>query len=237
MGASSTFDARLAGASLLRNASYWRGDEGSAWRDAAGLAGRRRSASGSSCGVRRAFVTQLSGEPFVPLAVCLARQLRVHRSACPLIVVYDDVTAGRNLSRASLDKLSREAVRSSLDRLVPLSSLIARAYADPSVAWPHITEAPSVKMPVSRRDTSPGGITSGSARSVADQHHQRLLPSSQRKNRFVGAANKYWLWALTEYEKLVRVPRAPAVQPAARSNSHARPRANPRKQALSSRSH
>ena len=201
----SSYDARLAASPLLRNASYWRGT-GTAWRDAAvGTDGGPRT----SCGERLAFVTQLSGEPFVPLALCLARQLRAQGSVCPLLLVYDDVTEGRNLSRASLDLLKRDTVGSTRgDRLVPLSSLIARAYADPAVAWPLVpAEGPATSVPRSPSLSSDSGYQHQQLPPQPQpqhQHQHQRLASSQRKNRFLGAANKYWLWALTDYERLVR---------------------------------
>ena len=164
MVGASGYDARLAASPLLRNASYWRGT-GTAWRDAAvGTDGGPRT----SCGERLAFVTQLSGEPFVPLALCLARQLRAQGSVCPLLLVYDDVTEGRNLSRASLDLL--DTVGSTRgDRLVPLSSLIARAYADPAVAWPLVpAEGPATSVPRSPSLSSDSGY-----------QHQQLPPQPQ----------------------------------------------------------
>jgi hypothetical protein len=91
---------------------------------------------------------------------------------------------------------------------VPLSSLIARAYADPAVAWPLVpAEGPATSAPRSPSLSSDSGYQHQQLPPQPQpqhQHQHQRLASSQRKNRFLGAANKYWLWALTDYERLVR---------------------------------
>ena len=108
------------------------------------------------------------------LALCLHQQLKLHASACRLLIVHDDVTPGRNLSSASLSRLS-----TAVD-LMPLSRLMARAFAsrDPAIAW-------NLERHVERQSTM-------IQQTSRDARHNRLL----------GASNKYWLWALTEYEKV-----------------------------------
>ena len=185
-----SYDARLSTTPYLKNASYWRG-AGAAWSAA-------NAAAASSAPCPGAFATQLSGENYVPLALCLHRQLLQHKSRCPLLVVVDDVTAGRNLSQASFSSL-RIAVGAS--QVVPLSSLVARAFAEPEAAWPPPSQFSGIGGIVGGgggggKSSSSNSSSLGCATINSNQHQCGSLASSQRKNRFLGAANKYWLWAL-----------------------------------------
>lgn len=163
----SSFDARLAKAPYLRNASYWRG-QGRAWEAAAHAASGAYSfgaAAATAPPCPGAFATQLSGEKYVPLALCLQRQLQRHRSRCPLLVIFDDVTPGRNLSATSLRRLGSALGGDS--RLVPLSSLVARAFADPRVAWPPSEEAGGNSSAGLTAATTGCELRGGGTRSVA----------------------------------------------------------------------
>eukprot|EP00966_Prymnesium_polylepis_P208434 4828941-Prymnesium_polylepis.1 len=77
------------------------------------------------------FVTQVSGDAYVPLVLCLKTQLERVQSLCPLLVVVDDRSV-RRLSQASLEDL---VARLGDRNVLMLSSLVSRALATPGVAW------------------------------------------------------------------------------------------------------
>ena len=72
----------------------------SAWRD---LALR----SPSECGVDAAFATFVSGDKYVPGAVCLRRSMLAAGNRCPMDLIYDDRVAQRNLSAVAWQTLAR----------------------------------------------------------------------------------------------------------------------------------
>ena len=71
----------------------------SAWRD---LALR----SPSECGVDAAFATFVSGDKYVPGAVCLRRSMLAAGNRCPMDLIYDDRVAQRNLSAVAWQTLA-----------------------------------------------------------------------------------------------------------------------------------
>ena len=77
------------------------------------------------------WVTQVSGEAHARQAICLAGQLARQRSICPLLVVHDDLNAAERLSSHTLKLLTTR-----IGRVVPLSSLIERAFNDVRLPMP-----------------------------------------------------------------------------------------------------
>ena len=122
-----------------------------------------------------AIVTSVSGDTFVPYALCLVSMLRRVNTTCPIAIVYDDVNPSRRLPDASLRALQTARA---VSELIPLSALIQRALRHPAIAWtgalPAATQTTRTSIEV---PTSAG---------------RRLLS----KDGFGVASNKLWLWAL-----------------------------------------
>ena len=78
-----------------------------------------------------AIVTSVSGEAYIPHALCWAKQLRHLNHTCPIVIVYDDVD--RSSARISMASLA--SLRSAATSVIPLSSLVQRAQSDPAVGW------------------------------------------------------------------------------------------------------
>jgi hypothetical protein len=121
------------------------------------------------------LATHVSGELYALLALCLRRQLLQYHTACPMLVVVDDVKEDQRLRDTTLAALRREF------EVVNLSSLVSRAYSDPAISW-----APQEDS-VAAAHASATNLSSRDAAAA-----QRPV----RSHHFVSAANKYFLWAL-----------------------------------------
>lgn len=73
----------------------------SAWRELAARVG-----VGGGCGANAAFATFVSGDKYVPGAVCLRRSLLAAGSVCPMEVIIDDRSAQHNLSATAWQTLA-----------------------------------------------------------------------------------------------------------------------------------
>jgi hypothetical protein len=116
------------------------------------------------------FATHISGEAYALLALCLRRQLVHHRTGCPMLVVVDDLTKGRNLSAGTTAALMAEL------EVVTLSSLVSRAFSEHDMSWPPPRDA----------------------RAAGGASHTVAAPMQQvtHHNHFASAGNKHYLWAL-----------------------------------------
>ena len=145
----------------------------------------RKPPADASC-PNAAWVTLISGEQFVPLALCLHERLVRLGSVCPLLIVYDDMRKHRALSRSTLARLATNS--SVAAALVPLSSLIRRAMSDPSMVWR-------------------GGASLGtSAQETASASAGEKSYAHQRVGRDIRiGSSRYWMWAFdpARYERLV----------------------------------
>mmetsp|Transcript_8603 Transcript_8603/g.22479 ORF Transcript_8603/g.22479 Transcript_8603/m.22479 type:complete len:327 (+) Transcript_8603:66-1046(+) len=84
------------------------------WRDLA------RSSSG--CAQDAAYATFVSGDKYVPGAMCLRRSLSASGNRCPMDIIFDDRTPERNLSSKSWQLLVNAY---GSERLFPLSKIMA----------------------------------------------------------------------------------------------------------------
>ena len=73
---------------------------------------------GSSCD--GSFVTLITTDSYMEAAVCLRKQLRLVKSICDIVLVYDD---------AALSAASVATLQSAFDAMVPLTSLVNRSHA------------------------------------------------------------------------------------------------------------
>ena len=64
------------------------------------------ASNAAGCGANAAFVTFVSGDRYVPGAVCLRRSIAGAGNRCPMDVVYDDRLPERNLSADSFALLA-----------------------------------------------------------------------------------------------------------------------------------
>ena len=143
---------RVKASARLSERGFWRGPM-------PGDFGRQRI-----CPPGAFWVTQVSGEVHARQALCLAGQLTRQRSICPLIVVHDDINAAQRLSNSTLN-----AFTARVSHVVPISSLVERAFADVGLPSPPFT----------------AGMRSNGSR-------------SNYQSRLSFAASKYWLWAFDE---------------------------------------
>ncbi len=90
----------------------------------AALHWREHAAASSSagCGANAAFVTFVSGDKYVPGALCLRRSLSAAGNHCPMDIVYDDRTHERNLSAHSFALLANAY---GADRVFSLGRIMA----------------------------------------------------------------------------------------------------------------
>ena len=122
--------------------------------------------SGSGC--LGSFVSLLTTDAYVEAALCLHTQLRLLKSTCPLVLVYDDAY----LSAAALSRLQQSFAA---NHLLPLSSLIERSAAQIARARQTVC--------TSRKCAKGGRLTNNSYRASGG-----LLE--------VHSVKKIWLWAL-----------------------------------------
>ena len=150
----------------LNDVTFWRGNQSSA-----------SAPHGHTCprGVR--WVTQVAGDRHGLLALCLNRQLRRHASACPLLVVHDDLTRGSMLANSTITMLVHEV------ELMPLSALVERAFL-------HLKSS----LTTAHESLADGRVLASFFASALT----RVPPPGESASggHLGSAAIKYWLWAL-----------------------------------------
>ena len=161
----------------------------SAPRVAADATASSSSSSSSSCN-NGTFVTVLSNMRYAQPAICLRRQMRRVKSACPFLLVYNDAD-----SQLPLPLLERTFGR---DGLLPLSSLKARFrdYARPLSGGGggsnHSSGQPSFLAPVKQLAVQRAATADASA-ATSDASGRRLF---QKDAGVSNTHHKLWLWAL-----------------------------------------
>ena len=134
-----------------------------------------------------AFVTFLSGDSYVPGALCLWAQMHRLKSRCALLLVYDD-RDGFGLSAGSLQR-----IRATFGpgRVLKLSSLFARMGGARTAVYGHRNFTAIRRKPM--RFSFEG---------------RRLLPRSSGMGLHADVTSwlKLWLWAIppSRYSQLVR---------------------------------
>lgn len=127
--------------------------------------------SSTVCGANSAFATFVSGDKYVPGAVCLRRSLHAAGSHCPMDLIYDDRSPEHNLSAPALSLLATAYGEDRLFSLARLMSDHPTSMADMEYAMP-----PSKRL---RRAPAKGG--------------RRLF---ERGREHMATHAKLWFWSL-----------------------------------------
>ena len=115
----------------------------------------------------------MSGDEYVPAALCLRDQLRFSGSSCPLTLVYDE-------SKLSDESIARVTRVYGSEQLVALTELFARAKFT-------VQNARRMVLVDSRARRRAGRLTAA---------NQSIYPSGRDWEWELGALQKLWLWAL-----------------------------------------
>jgi hypothetical protein len=125
-----------------------------------------RARASSGCVQDAAYATLVSGEKYVPGAMCLRRSLSASGNSCPMDLIFDDRTPERNLSLQSW-RLLADAY--GLDRLFPLSRIMA---------------------------AHPSSATDMEYATPAHQHRRSGRALFERGVELMATHAKLWLWGL-----------------------------------------